>query len=60
MLLYIGLNELLTYLLIPVVLMTYLVENTNIFVPILLIVGPIIWLILSLRIVFGKRMIPLE
>jgi len=60
MLIYIGLNELLSYLLIPVVLMTYLVENTNIFVPILLIVGPILWLMLSLRVVFGKGMIPLE
>jgi len=60
MLIYIGLNELLSYLLIPVVLTTYLVENINIFVPILLIVGPILWLILSLRVVFGKGMIPLE
>jgi hypothetical protein len=60
MLIYIGLNELITYLLIPVIIMAYLVENTNIFVPILFIVGPIIWLILSLRVIFGKRMIPLE
>lgn len=60
MLLYVGLNEFLTYFLIPVVLMAYLVENTNILTPFLLTVGPTLWLAVSLRAIFGKRMMPLE
>jgi len=60
MLLYVGLNELLTYLLIPVALMAYLVENTNIITPFLLTVAPTLWLVVSLRAIFGKKMMPLE
>jgi 4-hydroxybenzoate polyprenyltransferase len=59
MLRYAGILELLTYLLVPVVLMTYLVENINIFAPILLIVVPPLWIKFNLMFFFGKRM-PLE
>jgi hypothetical protein len=56
---YAGIHELLTYLLVPVVLMSYLVENINIFAPILLIVVPPLWIKFTLRVVFGKK-VPLE
>ena len=59
MLRYAGLHEILTYFLMPVVLMSYLVENINIFAPILLIVVPPLWIKFYLRAVFGKGM-PLE
>jgi 4-hydroxybenzoate polyprenyltransferase len=54
-----GIHQLLTYFLVPVVLMSYLVENINIFAPILLIVVPPLWIKFSLRVVFGKK-VPLE
>jgi 4-hydroxybenzoate polyprenyltransferase len=56
---YAGIHELLTYLLVPVVLMTYLAENINIFAPILLIVVPPLWTKFYVMAFFGKRM-PLE
>ncbi|MBE9592316.1 MAG: hypothetical protein IMF19_02440, partial [Proteobacteria bacterium] len=56
---YAGGHELLTYLLVPVVLMAYLVENINIFAPILLIFVPPLWIKFSLSAVFGKK-VPLE
>ena len=59
MILYAGIHELLTYFLVPVVLMSYLVENINIFAPILLIVVPPLWIAFTLRVVFGKK-VPLE
>ena len=59
MLRYAGGHELLTYLLVPVVLMSYLVENINIFAPILLIFIPPLWIKFNLMVFFGKRM-PLE
>ena len=59
MLRYAGIHELLTYFLVPVVLMSYLVENINIYAPILLIVVPPLWIAFTLRVVFGKK-VPLE
>ena len=56
MLRYAGIHEILTYSLVPVVLMTYLVENINIFAPILLIVVPPLWTKFYVRAFFGKRM----
>jgi len=56
---YAGIHELLTYLLVPVVLMSYLVENINIFAPILLIVVPPLWIKFYLRAFFGKK-VPFE
>ena len=56
---YAGLLEVLTYFLLPVVLMSYLTENINIFAPILLIVVPPLWVKFYVRAFFGKRM-PLE
>ena len=52
---YAGIHELLTYFLVPVVLMSYLVENINIFAPILLIVVPPLWIKISLIAFFGKK-----
>jgi 4-hydroxybenzoate polyprenyltransferase len=51
---YAGFHALLSYFLLPVVLMTYLVENINIFAPILLIVVPPLWIAFSLKAFFGK------
>ena len=56
---YTGIHELLTYFLVPVVLMSYLTENINIFAPILLIVVPPLWIKFYVTVFFGKRM-PLE
>jgi 4-hydroxybenzoate polyprenyltransferase len=56
---YAGIHELLMYFLVPVVLMSYLVENINIFAPILLIAVPPLWVTFYVRVFFGKRM-PLE
>jgi 4-hydroxybenzoate polyprenyltransferase len=56
---YAGILELLTYSLLPVVLMSYLAENINIFAPILLIFVQPLWIKFNLMVFFGKRM-PLE
>ena len=56
---YAGIQGLLTYFLLPVVLMSYLTENINIFAPILLIVIPPLWIKFTLIVVFGKK-VPLE
>ena len=56
---YAGILELLTYFLMPVVLMSYLTENINIFAPILLIVVPPLWIKFSVKAFFGKK-VPLE
>jgi 4-hydroxybenzoate polyprenyltransferase len=60
MLIYVGVQEGLALLLIPIVLMSYLVGNISIIVIFLLISLLIVWPILWFRILFGKRMIPLE
>ena len=57
---YSGIHQLLTYFLVPVVLMSYLVENINIFAPILLIVVQPLRSKFYLRAFFGKRRMPLE
>jgi 4-hydroxybenzoate polyprenyltransferase len=56
---YAGILEVLTYFLLPVVLMSYLTENINIFAPILLIVVPPLWVKFSVKALFEKR-VPLE
>ena len=56
---YAGIHELLTYFLLPVVLMSYLAANINIFAPFLLIVVPPLWIKFSVIAFFGK-MVPLE
>ena len=60
MLIYAGVQEGLSLLLIPIVLMSYLIENISIFTTFLLISVIIVWPIFWFRILFGKRMIPLE
>jgi len=60
MLVYEGLQEGLAFLLIPIVLLSYLFENIGIIQTLVLIALMIIWPLSSLRIVFGKKLIPLE
>jgi len=60
MLIYAGLQEGLALLLIPVALMSYLTENISILPTFLLILLLIFWPLFWFRILFGKRMIPLE
>lgn len=60
MLVYEGLQEGLALLLIPMVLMSYLFDNIGIVQTLLIIVFMILWPLSSLRIVFGKKLIPLE
>jgi len=60
MLVYEGLQEGLSLLLIPVALMSYLFENIGIAQTMLIIIAIIIWPLSSLRVVFGKKLIPLE
>jgi len=60
MLIYAGVQEGLALLLIPVALMSYLTENISILPAFLLILLFIFWPLFWFRILFGKRMIPLE
>ena len=60
MLVYEGLQEGLSLLLIPVALMGYLFENIGVVQTFFIIMLMIMWPISSLRVVFGKRLIPLE
>ena len=60
MLIYVGLQEGLALLLIPIAIMSHLVENITILPTFLLILLLILWPLFSFRMLFGKRMIPLE
>ena len=60
LLIYEGLQEGLAFLLVPIVLISYLIELIGIIQSILLIVLFITWPLVSLRILYGKNMIPLE
>jgi 4-hydroxybenzoate polyprenyltransferase len=60
MLRYEGAHEGFALLLIPFVLLSYLVEHVGILPPLLLILLLIVWPLLSLRLLFGKTLIPLE
>jgi len=60
MLVYEGLQEGLSLLLIPIALMSYLFESIGTFQTIFIIILMILWPISSLRMVFGKKLIPLE
>jgi len=57
---YEGVHEGFALLLIPIVLMSYLLEHIDILLFLLLIVFIIVWPIFSLRVLFGKKMMPLE
>jgi len=57
---YEGAHEGFALLIIPVVLMTYLIEHIGIFPTVLLIFVCIAWPLISLRILFGNTLIPLE
>jgi len=59
-LIYIGLQEGLAFLLIPVTLMSFLTEKISLLAIFLLILILILWPIFWFRFLFGKRMIPLE
>ena len=60
MLIYEGLQEGLAFLLIPTVLASYLIENIGVLPTFLLIVFIITWPLVCFRLLFGKKMIPLE
>jgi len=60
MLRYEGVQEGLALLLIPIALMSYLVENFSLLPTILLIFLLILWPLFCLRSLFGRKMIPLE
>jgi len=60
MLRYEGVHEGFALLLIPIVLMSYLIENIDVLPTLLLITLMIAWPLFSLRMLFGKKMIPLE
>jgi 4-hydroxybenzoate polyprenyltransferase len=60
MLRYEGAQEGLALLLIPIVLMSYLIKNIDILPTLLLILLMIAWPLFILRMLFGKKMIPLE
>jgi 4-hydroxybenzoate polyprenyltransferase len=57
---YIGAHEGFALLLIPFVLLSYLVEHVGVLPPLFLILLLIAWPLFSLRLLFGKTLIPLE
>jgi len=59
-LIYIGLQEGLALLLLPITLMQYLIENINLIPTMIIILLLILWPIFCFRTLFGKKMIPLE
>jgi len=60
MLIYEGLQEGLAFLLIPTVIASYLIENIGALPTVLLVIFMIAWPLACFRILFGKKMIPLE
>jgi hypothetical protein len=60
MLIYEGLQEGLAFLLIPIFLASYLIENIGALPTVLLVIFMIVWPLTCFRILFGKKMIPLE
>ncbi|VVB60777.1 Uncharacterised protein [uncultured archaeon] len=60
MLRYEGAHEGLALLLIPFVLLSYLVKHIDVLPSFLLVVLLVLWPLLSLRLLFGKTLIPLE
>ncbi len=60
MLRYEGIREGLALLLIPVVLLSYLLEHFGLLLPFLLLLVMILWPLLCLRGLYGKTLIPLE
>lgn len=60
MLIYVGFQEGFAFLLIPITMMNYLVENISLLATFLLILLLIFWPLFWFRMLFGKRMIPLE
>jgi len=60
MLIYVGLQEGLALLLLPILLMSILIDNFGIIQTFLLIILFIFWPLFWFRILYGKKMIPLE
>ena len=60
MLRYEGIHEGLALLLIPCVLLNYLVEHLGVLFTVSLLVVLILWPLLCLRVLYGKKLIPLE
>jgi 4-hydroxybenzoate polyprenyltransferase len=60
MLIYVGLQEGLSILLLPSMLMTILIEKIGLIYTVLIFLLLIIWPLFWFRLLFGKKMIPLE
>ena len=60
MLIYEGLQEGFAFLLIPTVLASYLIENIGVLPTVFLVAFMIVWPLVCFRVLFGKKMIPLE
>ena len=60
MLIYAGLQEGLTLILLPITLLNYLIEKISLLPTLFLLILFILWPILCFRLLFGKKMIPLE
>jgi hypothetical protein len=60
MLIYSGLQEGLSLLLLPIILLSILVDKFGMFQTFLLILLFIFWPLFWFRILYGKKMIPLE
>jgi 4-hydroxybenzoate polyprenyltransferase len=60
MLIFIGLQEGLSFLLLPVALMSVLIENFSLSFSVLLLVVLIVWPMFWFRVLFGGHLIPLE
>ncbi|MBU0497414.1 MAG: hypothetical protein KKC68_06475, partial [Candidatus Thermoplasmatota archaeon] len=60
MLIFAGLQEGLSFLLLPIVLMSYLFVQISVFTTVFLLVVMIVWPLFWFRLLFGRRLIPLE
>ena len=60
MLVYAGLQEGLSFLLLPIALMSYLIEQVSMVSTGFLLLTIIVWPVFWFRLLFGKRLIPLE
>jgi len=60
MLVFVGFQEGFAFLLLPIALMSYLLENIGLFPTVLIILLLIFWPLFWFRVLFGKKMIPLE
>ena len=60
MLIFVGLQEGLSFVLLPVALMSVLIEHISLVFTVLLLVILVVWPLFWFRVLFGRRLIPLE